>query len=84
MDGTGKDAAEDYPEEGGGAELGTHDGTADGTDACDVEKLDEVDAPGFHGYVVHAVGVGDSRSGTVGVDFDNAFDYLGIYQIPKY
>ena len=41
----GEDAAKDNPNERCRAELRTHDGTADGTDAGDVQELDEEDAP---------------------------------------
>ena len=83
VDGTGEDAAEDDPEKRGGAELGSHNGATDGTNACNVQELDEEDAPRLHGNVVHAVSHRYGRGDAVGVDFHKSFGDLGIDEVSQ-
>ena len=84
MDSTRKDAAEDNPQKRRRAELRTHNGSADGTDTGNVQKLDKVDAPRLHRHIIHPVGVRHSRSGPLRIHHQNSLDNLGIHQITKH
>ena len=65
MHGTGKDGADDDPQQGAGAVQGAQDGAEDGAHAGDVQQLDEPDLPHGHLDVVDAVGHGLGGGGTV-------------------
>ena len=45
VDGTSEDTAKDNPQIGHRTELGTHNGTEDGTRTCDIQKLNHEDLP---------------------------------------
>ena len=81
--GTGQYAAENNPQERRCAELSTHDGTADGAYAGDVEELYQKDAPRLHGHIIHSVGMLHGRSPAVGVNTDKLFYELGVKEISK-
>ena len=78
---TGKNAAEHDPQEGCGAELGTHDGTADGSHARDVQELDKENAPRLHRDIVHAIGHILRRGLAFRVRTENSLGKLAVYQV---
>ena len=83
MDGTSKDATQYNPKEGCCAELRAHDSTDDGSDACDVQELNQEDAPRFHRHIVDTVGHSDGRSGALRVDAEDLLDKLSVYKIAE-
>ena len=83
MDCTGKDASCHYPQIGGGPEEDAHDGTEDGTCACNVEKLYEEHFPCGHGDIVHSVGAGVAGGGQTGVAAEYFFHEGPVQQIAE-
>ena len=63
--GSCKDAAEDNPQIGDRAELGTHDGTEDGTRTGNVQELNHKDLPVGKDNIVNTIGLGNSRSDAI-------------------
>lgn len=62
---TSKDTAENYPQIGRRAKLGTHDGTENRSCAGNIKKLNHKDFPSRQYYIVYAVGHTYSRCRTV-------------------
>ena len=58
MHGSRKDASQHNPQIRSRAELGTHDGTEDGTQSRNVEELNHEYLPSGHRDIVHSVGLG--------------------------
>ena len=80
---TSEDAAQHNPKERSRAELCTHDGTDDGSDACNVKELDEIDAPRLHRNVVNAVGHGRGGCGTLRVDTEELLNELSVNEVSE-
>ena len=70
VDAAAQDGAEDDPQIHPRAPAGAGQGAVDGAQAGDVQKLYQEDAPGFHGYIVHTVGVSHSRGGSISFSED--------------
>ena len=83
MDGTGKDASQHNPKEGGRAKLRSHDGADDGPNTRNVEELNEIDAPRLHRHVIHAVGHGGGGGGTLWVDAEDLLNELSVNEIAE-
>ena len=64
--GTHEDAAQDYPDVSDRTVCRAEDGSEDGTEAGDVEKLDDEYPPGLHFLVVHPVSQTFGGSGAGG------------------
>ena len=78
VDGTGENIAQHDPQERGCAELRAHDGTDDGTDACDVQELNQENPPGLHRHIVDAVSHGGGWGGALRVYAEDLLDELPI------
>ena len=78
---TRKDTAEHNPQVGCRSELGTHDGTEDGTQTCNVEELDHVDLPSGHGDIVDAVLLGVGRRFAILFRMKHSADKAAIGEI---
>ena len=59
------------------APAGSGESAIDGAKTGDVQQLDEEDAPGLHGDIVHTVGMGHSRRGAV-IHAERPFNYLAV------
>ena len=81
MHGSGEDGAQHNPQQGGGAVKRAHDGAEHRTDARDVQKLNQPQLPFGHGHEVHAVGMGDCRSGTLGLGAENLFHKAAVNEV---
>ena len=65
LDAAAQNGTKDDPQVHRGAPAGTGQSTVDGTKAGDIQQLDQENTPGFHGNVVHTIGVGYRRGGPV-------------------
>ena len=83
MNRTHKDAAEDDPQVGGGTEENTHYGAEDGTRACNIQELNEIDAPRRHRDVVHAVLQAVGGRLAVGLHAKNFFHKNSVEEIAQ-
>ena len=83
MDGTCEDTTEHDPQIGGRTELGTHDGTEDGTRACDVKELDHENLPIWKYNVIKPVGFCYSGRHTV-IRSEDTLHKASIEQITQH
>ena len=83
MDCTHENAAEHNPKVGGRAEENAHDGTEDGTRACDVEELNEINAPRGHWNVINTVLQTVGRSLAFGFNTEHALYESSINQVAE-
>ena len=81
MHGTGKEGTDNNPQVGCRTELRSHDGTEDGSEARDVEKLNHEDFPCGHGDIVHAIVHCHSGRLTLGVGTKDTVHKTAIYDI---
>ena len=72
-----QDGTKDDPQVDAGAPAGTGQSTKDGAQTRDIQQLDQEQTPGFHGGVVHTVGVGYRRGLTV-VNAEDLLDELAV------
>ena len=81
MHSAGEDAAKDDPQIGSGSELGTHDGTEDGSKAGDVEELHHIDLPRRHRNIIHTILLGIGRCFAVLFRMEHAADKAAVGEI---
>ena len=80
---TGKDTTEDNPKERCSAELRAHNGTTDRTNTCNVEELDEENAPRLHRDIVNAILHSHCWGKPAWIDCNAVAQPLGINEISK-
>ena len=80
MDGSAQNGAKHNPQKHHRAKNRSQQGSENGAGACDVKELNEKNPPGFHGNVVHPVGMGRSRRGP-SVGTEDPFGQLAVEQV---
>ena len=76
-----EDAAEHDPEQGGGAVQHPHHGSENGAQPCDVQQLNQEDAPARHDHVIHAVRVRHGRCPAFRVRLENPLQHAAVRKI---
>jgi hypothetical protein len=83
VNGTCKDAAQYNPKEGSRAELCSHNGSDDRTNARNIKELDEENAPRLHWNIVNAIGHSRGWRGALRVGTKEFFDECSVNEIAE-
>lgn len=76
-----QNAAENDPQKRGRPVQHAHDGAENGPQPCNVQQLDEKNAPARHDHIIHAVRTGHGGSLPGGVRTENPFQHPPVSEI---
>ena len=84
MEGSDEDATQHDPQVGRRTELYTHDGSEDGARACNIQELNQENAPTRHWGVVNTIRLGIGWRLALGLYAENTLHQRSVEDVTQY